>query len=356
VNLIGDHTDYNDGFVLPVAIDLGCVVHAEPRADQVVRVQSDIHEGDAVVELSADGSDEPREVTPPGQLVAGLVRVLASRGRPPAGVDLRVTSTLPVGVGLSSSAAFSVAVALALCDAARLRLDARELASSCQHAERLATGVPCGIMDPLAALSGRKGCAMLIDCRTLAIDDITLPAELEVLVIHSGVRRSLAHTAYAERRAACERAARRLGVRALRDATPAQVEGDLYARHVVAENERVLAFAAALRTGALDALGPLLAASHSSLRNDFGVSTPELDALVEALVSAGAVGARLTGAGFGGCVVALVRRSDLDAVIQRACDRYRDETGIEPWAHICTAVDGAGSTGSLRSWASDPLA
>ena len=331
VNLIGDHTDYNEGFVLPLAIDLECVVDARARDDGRVRAVSAELGGEVV--LPADARVEPATVEPAwGRLVAGVLRVLAARGRGAVGVDAEVRSTVPVAAGLSSSAALEVALALALCDAASFSLDPVELAHACQEAEHLATGVPSGIMDQLASISGRSGSALLIDCRSLDVDPVALPPELAVVVVDSGLSRSLAETAYAERRAECERVAASLGLRSLRDATAAQVAEEPRARHVVSENARVLAFADALRRYDVDALGALLLESHASLRDDFEVSTPELDACVERLLAAGAVGARLTGAGFGGCVVALAPADHARAVAGAA--------GTRSW--ICRAVDGAG--------------
>jgi galactokinase len=337
VNLIGDHTDYNDGFVLPMAIDLECVVRAEP-SDSVRLRSSDVG---GEFDLPADGSAEPINVEGWGRYAAGVLRTLAERGRAPAGIDATVSSTVPVGAGLSSSAALEVALALALCDAAEFTLPPLELARACQEAEQIATGVPCGIMDQLTSIAGEEGCALLIDCRSLEVSAIPLPPDLAVLVVDSGVSRELADSAYAERRRACEAVAARLGVPALRDATPEQVADDPRARHVVSENARVLAAARALRDGDIDALGPLLTQSHRSLRDDFDVSTAELDALVEALAEAGAIGARLTGAGFGGCVVALARQADAQRTARTAASTYRSQTGIDPTTYFCRAAAGA---------------
>jgi galactokinase len=322
VNLIGDHTDYNDGFVLPLAIDLETVVRARPRDDAEIRLQSET------------AGWEP--------YAAAVARVLAERGRRDVGLEGTISSSIPIGGGLSSSAALEVALALALCDAAAFELAPLELALACQQAELLATGVPCGIMDQLASVAGVAGHALLIDCRSLEVRPIRLPGELTVLVVHSGVTRQLADSAYAERRAACEAVAARLGVPALRDATAEQVRDEPRARHVVSENARVLAAAEALATGDTDALGPLLSASHRSLRDDYEVSTPELDLLVAALEHAGALGARLTGAGFGGCVVALARAAGAEQVAAAALARYRAETGLEPRLYRCRAAAGAG--------------
>jgi galactokinase len=340
VNLIGDHTDYNDGFVLPLAIHLECAVRARASNDGRIRLRSSDVAGE--VDVAADGSTEPREAAGWGRYAAGVARTLRDRGRPSRGIEGIVSSTVPVGAGLSSSAALEVAVAFALCEAAGFDLPPLDLALACQEAELIATGVPCGIMDQLAAVAGVAGHALLVDCRSLAVEPIPLPAELAVLVVHSGVARELADSAYAERRAACEAVAARLGLAALRDATPEQVTDEPRARHVVSENTRVLAAADALAAGRSDELGPLLHASHQSLRDDYEVSTPELDALVTALEDAGALGARLTGAGFGGCVVALTTAGGAADVAAAASARYRAETSLEPRSWICRAAAGAG--------------
>jgi len=340
VNLIGDHTDYNDGFVLPLAIDRECVVRADPTTDGNVVARSKQLAGE--VSVPADGSVDPAALTGWGRYVAGVVRVLAERGRPAAAIEATVSSTVPAGAGLSSSAALEVALALALCDAASFSLPPVELARACQEAEHIATGVPCGIMDQLTAVTGHADAALLIDCRTLAVDPVPLPQGVAVLVVHSGVTRSLDETRYAERRAECEEAATALGLASLRDASPDQVRAMPRARHVVSENARVLAASAALRVGAHGMLGELLSAGHASLRDDFEVSTPEVDALVTALEDAGALGARLTGAGFGGSVVALVGRRDAEDVAARAMARLRGETGLKPSAFVCRAAAAAG--------------
>jgi galactokinase len=342
VNLIGDHTDYNDGFVLPLAIGRECAVRSAPRDDGRIRLSSQ-HAGMGEVEIAADGSDDPAAVRPEwGRYVAGVVRVLAERGREPVGMDGVVSSTIPPGAGLSSSAALEVSLALALCDAAGLELEPLELARACQEAEYVATAVPCGIMDQIASIAGRRDHALLLDCRSLEIEYVPLPDELDVLIVHSGKSRALAGSAYAERRAACEAVAARLGIPALRDATPELVADEPRARHVVSENARVLAAADALKAGDLETVGRLLSESHASLRDDFEVSTPELDLLVGELERAGALGARLTGAGFGGCVVAIARPGTVNDIVVESSASYRAETGLEPMAFVCRAADGAG--------------
>ncbi len=342
VNLIGDHTDYNDGFCLPLAIDRECVVQGERAGDGRVRLRS--AQVPDPVDVAADGSDDPATVEPAwGRFVAGVVRALADRGVSPRGFEGTVSSSVPTGSGLSSSTALSVALTLALGAAARTTFtDRRDVARISLAGEIAATGVPGGIMDQLSSLFGVAGQALLLDCRTLDVTPVPLPRTHAVLVVHSGVPRTLAGSAYAERRAACDAAAKLLGLASLRDAAPEQVAGDPIARHVVSENQRVLDFAVALREGDVNALGPLLLASHASLRDEYAVSTPELDLLVELLVEQGAIGARLTGAGFGGCVVALVQRNHADDCAVKTVTEYRSRTGLEPDAFVVRAVDGAG--------------
>jgi len=287
VNLIGEHTDNNGGRVLPMALALDCLAGFRPRPDGAVRVTS---------------LDAPGEV---GRWVEALLAELAVEGRAPAGIDAVVASSVPIGSGLASSGALAVALGLALCRVAGLELPPAVLAEACRRAEERATGVPCGPMDQLVAALGRPREPLLIDCRDVSVERLALPPGAVVVVADSGLRRSLSDGRYAERRAACEAAAARLGVASLREATAADVVDDPVARHVVSENERVLRMVAALRSGDLEAAGAVLTDGHRSLRDDFAVSTPELDALVERMLGLGAYGARLTGAGFGGCVVAL---------------------------------------------------
>ena len=265
VNLIGDHTDYNDGWCLPMAIDRDCRVAVRALDTGRIRARSLDRTGE--VEFEA-GAAEPGDVEPAwGRFVAGAARVL---GRT-AGAAVAVGSTVPPGAGLSSSAALCVALVLALgADPA----DPVRVAEAARAAEVLATGVPVGLLDQLASLLGRAGTALLLDCRRLEADPVPLPPSVAVGVVHSGLPRAVASSEYAARRGACEAAARRLGVPALRDATFDQVRDDPVARHVVSENQRVLAAADALRAGDLRTLGALLVESHASLRDDFAVSTP----------------------------------------------------------------------------------
>jgi len=341
VNLIGGQVDYHEGWVVSLAIDRDVRVRATPRSDGRVVAHSSHFDGQ--VDIPADGTADPPATRPQwGRAIAGVTRVLAEKGREPVGADLEITSTIPVGSGLSSSAAFEVACALALCDAAGFALHGTDLALAAQRAEHVATGVPCGIQDQMASVLGRAGHAVFLDCRTLTVEHVSMPPELCVLVVHSGVARTLEGSPYAERRAESEAVAARLGVRVLRDATLEQVHDIPRGRHAVTEMTRVREFARALRERDLDALGPLMLASHASSRDDMEVSIPELDILVECLVDAGAYGARLTGAGFGGCVVAIGPAAAATTSAAQATAEYRARTHREPTAWTVRASDGAG--------------
>ncbi len=342
VNLIGDHTDYNDGFCLPMAIDRRCLVAWRPLEEARIRARSLTLEGR--VDLPADGADPAPDLQPRwGRFVAAVAAALVARGARGAGIELVVASDVPPGAGLSSSSALSVALTLALADRFGWpTADRREVARTALDAEVRATGVPGGLMDQLCALFGRPGHALLLDCRTLEVRPVPLPEAVAVVVIHSGVERTLAGTAYSERRRACEEAAARLGVSALRDATPTQVADDPIARHVVSENARVLAAVEALTAGDLATVGRLLLASHASLRDDYRVSLPELDRLGELALEEGAWGARLTGAGVGGCIVALVPPERACHLAQVVAARYRSETDLPARAFRVRPAGAAG--------------
>jgi len=301
VNLIGDHTDYMGGLVLPLAIGLGTEITGD-RGGNWVMLGSERFDG--VAEVPLDGGDDPAKAEPPWtRYVAAVVAEL----QPDNGLVGMVHSDLPPGGGLASSAALEVALAVAL--GADLG-DPIGLAQACQRAEQRAVGVPCGIMDQLVAVAAEAGQVLRIDCRSLAVEKLPFPEDAEILVVDSGEPRELSGSAYAQRRKECEAAEEVVGP--LRDASPAAVEAiddpvlRRRARHVTTENERVDALGVALGEGQLRYAGELLVASHASLRDDFDATTPALDALVVALRSVpGVYGARVTGAGFGGCVVAL---------------------------------------------------
>jgi galactokinase len=299
VNLIGDHTDYAGGVALPMAIDLATTVTGTRGGDRVQLVSgAQTEPADLQLPVVDPASVEPAWA----RYVAGVVAEV----QPPVGLTGTVESTVPLGGGLSSSAALEVAVALAV----GADSDPLPLALLCQRAEQRASGVPSGLMDQLASVRGREGHALLIDFTTLEITEVPVPSSVDVVVIDSGQSRTLAGSAYAERRADVERAAMMIGP--LRDASAGMlrsIDDDLArrrARHVISENARVRDFASALTEGDLVAAGELMVASHESLRDDFDVSTDVLDALVgELWDTPGVYGARLTGAGFGGCVVAM---------------------------------------------------
>ncbi len=306
VNLIGDHTDYTGGWCLPIALPWGTTVEGTPGGDRV-RVSSGLD--DTTTDLPID-----RAPSTPVQGWARHVAAVIAEVSPAQGFTGRISTTLPIGAGLSSSAALQIALALALgFDGPPL-----ELARLAQRAEHRAVGVPCGIMDQLASVSGRHGHALLIDCTSLEVLAVPVPDDAEICIVDTGQSRALAGSAYAERRAACEAAAEHVGP--LRDASLDDVEAlsdptlRRRARHVVSENRRVMTAAKALRRGDLATVGEAMFASHRSLRDDFEVSTPVLDEVVDALAATpGVYGARLTGAGFGGCVVALCEPGALPA-------------------------------------------
>jgi galactokinase len=340
VNLIGEHTDYNEGFVLPFAIDRRTIVAAGARADAVIRVASTF--SDDVVEIALGDLDAARGQAGWADYPLGVAWALGRSGADLAavpGVDLVIDSNVPVGAGLSSSAAIECAVALALDDLWRLGLARPALARVGQLAENEFVGAPTGIMDQSASLLGEADAAVFLDCRTLASEVVPLgfaAAGLTLLVMDTGVSHSHATGGYGERRASCEAGAAALGVASLRDLTiddlpRARAELDdvtfRRVRHVVTENQRVLDVVATLRSEGASGIGALLDASHTSMRDDFEISVPELDLAVETAREHGALGSRMTGGGFGGAAIAL---APLDAVsrIQVAVDGAFAEHGF----------------------------
>ncbi|MBX9663923.1 galactokinase [Novosphingobium sp.] len=347
VNLIGEHTDYNDGFVLPVAISVETRVAARPRGDRRIRViASDF--GSAVAEWELDAPYAANPSAPWADYIRGMTCAMIARGHQLIGADLAVSGTVPKGAGLSSSASLMVGIGRALAELAELAIAPAEIALMAQAGECDHVGMRCGIMDQLASACGVKDHALMIDCRSLAVRPVALPEGVAILIVHSGVERGLVEGAYNERRAQCEAAAAAVGVSALRDADMAMLEGAgldpltlARARHVVTENARVLAAAEALEAGDLVAMGALMAASHSSMRDDFEITVPRIDALVaelRALIGPEG-GARMTGGGFGGAVVALCRADRADAVL--AGLTYRKPDGGAPLVLRETACDGA---------------
>jgi galactokinase len=322
-NLIGEHTDYTGGFVLPFALGRGVAVAASHAAGDAISVWSRQAGGDAVIAAATDL--RPGRVSGWAAYALGVAWSLAAAGYRPGGTTLAVVADLPIGAGLSSSAALECAIGLALAELHDLAVSRSELAMLASRAENEFAGAPTGIMDQSAVLLCRAGHALLLDCRTGAAEAVPLDpggAGLVLLVIDTTARHALVDGRYAARRRDCEDAARMLGVASLRDLTDAPdavcALGDdavrRRARHVVTENRRVLTAAALLRRGGLAEVGPLLAESHTSLRDDFEVSWPEADVAVAAALSAGAAGARMMGGGFGGSVLALVPADRADPV------------------------------------------
>lgn len=351
VNLIGEHTDYNEGFVLPCAIDRGTLVAASPRDDgRIVAVAVD--EGGAQDSFALASPFERRAEGHWANYVCAVAAALAAEGRTLGGLSLAVAGDVPQGAGLSSSASLAVAVASALSRRSGFALTPRQTALTARRAENDFVGISCGIMDQLASTCGQAGCALLIDCRSLAISPVPIPPDLSLLVIHSRVRRGLVESAYNARRAQCEAAAHHYGVAALRDLDPGALDarrGDLdpvvfaRARHVVTENARTLDAAEALAVGDITRLSALMAASHVSMRDDFEITVPAIDKLVEIAADACGAdgGARMTGGGFGGCVVVLVARERASRVAEAVAAHYRAPSGESAPIFTFRPSDGA---------------
>ncbi|MDH6577003.1 galactokinase [Kitasatospora sp. MAP5-34] len=355
VNLIGEHTDYNDGFVLPVALPHAAKATARRRDDGVLRLFSEQGDGE-VTELRVDGL-APGSVTGWAAYPAAVVWALREAGHDVGGADFHFDSDVPSGAGLSSSAALECVVATAYRDLYELELTGPELALIAQRAENAFVGVPCGVMDQMASMCCVEGAALFLDTRDLAHRHVPLDLAgqgLRLLVIDTRVKHDLGDGAYAELRAGCERAAELLGLRALRDLPPDRLPQALdrlpaelrpLVRHVVTEDVRVEQAVARLDAGDLAALGPILSAGHASLRDDYRVSCPETDLAVAAAVAAGALGARMTGGGFGGSVLALVEAGTLDHVAAAVTTAFSDAGYAAPRTFAATPAAGARRVG-----------
>lgn len=351
VNVIGEHTDYNDGFVLPMALPQG--VHAAVARTESSRIRMlSLQEPDSPVTVDLDAA--PGEVTGWSAYLAGVVWSLRAAGYAVGGVDIAVDGNVPAGAGLSSSAALECAVAYALNDLFDLRIEASELARLAQRAENDFVGMPCGVMDQMASMTCTAGHLLFLDTRSMVTEQVPFdPTEQgrTLLVIDTRAPHRLVDGEYAERRRTCEDAAAALGVTALRDVSAedlpvvlSRLDDDVQrrrVRHVVTENTRVTEVVRKLRDGDLDGIGPLLTASHVSLRDDYEVTVGELDTAVDAALDAGALGARMTGGGFGGCVIALVPSDRADSVVDAVRTAFDKAGYSEPRAFTAVPAQGA---------------
>ncbi|SCE75782.1 galactokinase [Micromonospora mirobrigensis] len=350
-NLIGEHTDYNDGFVLPFALPRRTVAAADRLDAERWEVWSELS-GERISFGGAD-VDEPGRVTGWGGYVAGVVWALREAGYAVPGARIALASDVPLGSGLSSSAALEAAVLAALVDLGGLDLPADRQPRLAQRAENAYVGAPTGIMDQSAVIRCREGHALFLDCRSEAVEQIPFDldaAGLAVLVVDSRAPHRHVDGEYAARRKSCERAAELLGVPALRDVDAAGLDARLdrlddpetrrRVRHVVTEDQRVLDTVELLRAGRVREIGPLLTASHASMRDDFEITVPEIDTAVEAALAAGALGARMTGGGFGGCVLALVEAAAADAVGAAVTSAYAERGFAAPGHFTVLPVGG----------------
>jgi galactokinase len=360
VNLIGEHTDYNDGFVLPVAIDRYVYLAASKCVSHLTTIRSIDFDQSATFRITELEPKSDRgwitDRTLWANYPAGVAWALRESGSIFTGFDAAFTSSVPIGAGLSSSAAVDVAFATAWKKLYGLEIEDAALAKLCQRADNDFVGIACGIMDQLISVLGSKDDALFIDCRSLKTENVPLPKNVAIVVADTKVKRSLASSAYNERRSQCEEAASILrrtddSILALRDVPPAlllahrtELAPIIFkrARHVVAENDRVRATVGALKRGDLITVGQLMKESHISLRDDYEVSCRELDTMVECAWSIeGVIGSRMTGAGFGGCTVSLVKIDQADRFVEQLQYAYKKKTGIEPAIYMCHASDGA---------------
>jgi galactokinase len=359
VNLIGEHTDYSEGFCLPCAVDRETLIALRPNGTATWRVLA-LDEGGLMDTVALDAPIQRRQEAKAEKegwgwtdYVRGTLNALQESGLRLVGADLAITGDVPLGAGLSSSAALEMAVVTAAETLAGRQLPLQQKARAGQLAEHLFAGCQCGILDQLASAGGVAGHALLLDCRTQQLKPITLPPDIAVLVVHSRVQRGLVDSEYNLRRAQCQEAADALGVPMLRDvddglwaARSPSLTGDLLrrARHVVTENGRTLRAAQALAAGDLRSTGALMAESHRSMRDDFEIVPPQVDSLAllmhEALQGQG--GARMTGGGFGGCVVALAPADRVAAVRAAVAEGYVGPDGVSPEVWVCTPSEGAG--------------
>ena len=350
VNLLGDHTDYNDGFVLPAAINFGTYIAASKRHDKQIFAYAEDY-GSALDSFSLDDIAFNQNQMWSNYL-RGTLKLLQRQGAEFGGINLIVTGNVPQGAGLSSSASFEIAILKTVCELYQLELDGVKAALLAQRAENEFVGCNCGIMDQLISALGLEGHAMLLDCRALTYSDAPIPAGMEIVVVNSNVRRGLVDSEYNQRRQECEQVAEIARKPALRDMSLQaldKVQKSLSdrqyrrARHVITENGRTLAALDAMAANDIGTLSHLMKQSHQSLRDDFDVSTKELDGLVEIIdqVIGNSGGVRMTGGGFGGCVVALVPISSVQLVIEAVQRQYPQRYGLTPDIYRCQASTGA---------------
>ncbi|MDO4557792.1 MAG: galactokinase [Planctomycetia bacterium] len=355
VNLIGEHTDYNDGFVMPLAIDRAAWIALRPRTDGIVSVHS--LDYDATETFPIDGPFVKGNVRWI-EYIRGVAWVMKNAGYRLSGWDGVLCGDVPQGAGLSSSAALEVVTARAFVAAGDLRWDPVKMAIVGQNAENQWIGMNCGIMDQMISATGKTGHAIMIDCRVVVTDraadaltPVPLPPGTSVVILDTATRRGLVDSGYNERRSQCEAAAKFFGVKALRDVDPGRFNAESSgldkvtrrrARHVIFENTRVLAAAEAMRRGDVVSLGLQMIESHRSLRDDYEVSCDALDLMVElSLKEKTCFGARMTGGGFGGCAVALVDAASAEAFATKIATEYQEKTNLSPNVYVCTATAGA---------------
>lgn len=357
VNLIGEHTDYNDGFVLPCAINYQTVVAAAKRDDSRVRVIA-VDYDDQVDEFDLAEEITFQQDKMWANYIRGVVKFLLQRGYNIQGADLAVSGNVPQGAGLSSSAALEVVIGQTFKVLYNLEMTQAEVALNGQQAENEFVGCNCGIMDQMISAEAMENHAMLLDCRSLETQPVSMPEDVAVMIINSNKQRGLVGSEYNTRREQCETAAQRFGVKALRDVTIKQfnAQSDMLddvvakrARHVITENDRTLEAADALRTNDLKRMGELMAQSHASMRDDFEITVFEVDTLVEIVKSVIGEqgGVRMTGGGFGGCIVALVPPSLVDKVTEAVENQYHAATGLKESIYVCQAKSGAGLVEAL---------
>jgi galactokinase len=361
VNIIGEHTDYNDGFVLPSAIGFYTHVAISPRSDSKLIIRSTEFPDSFEFDVAHFPQSKLKSWC---DYLLGVVVELLRTGIELSGANVLVHGEVPMGAGLSSSAALEVASALAFLSLSNKEIPLKSVAKLCQKAENEFVGARVGIMDQFVSCVGRKDNAVLIDCRSLEFELVPIPESVRLVICNTMVKHELSGGEYNERRSQCEQGVQILskaypGIKALRDVSIEQLEAQknsmpeiVYKRclHVVREDDRVMKAVSRFRAGDLGSVGPLMRDSHASLRDLYEVSCTELDAMVEAAEGLpGYIGGRMTGGGFGGCTVNLVEAPAAEAFAKSVADRYRDTTGITPEVHICSAADGAGAEQSRAS-------